>query len=89
MCSLCLSTVSLPPDSPLRHGPQMMRPGAMFRRVFPLQELENRLRQGKAVTFQGVLPVLRQEMLVVALPLPLMLRLKQSSSSPLPLQISR
>ena len=58
------------PDSPLRHGPQMMRPGAMFRRVFPLQELENRLRQGKAVTFQGVLPVLRQEMLVVALPLP-------------------
>ncbi len=57
-------------DSPFRRGPKMMHPGGFFRREFPLQELEKRLLQGETVTFQGFLPLLRQEMLVVAIPLP-------------------
>lgn len=57
-------------DSPFRRGPKMLRPGGILRREFPIRELEERLLQGESVTFQGVLPLLRQEMLVVALPFP-------------------
>lgn len=57
-------------DSPLRRGPKMMRPGALFRREFPLQELEEHLLRGETVTFQGLIPLLRQEMLIVAMPFP-------------------
>ncbi|MBC7217332.1 MAG: PAS domain-containing protein [Candidatus Caldatribacterium sp.] len=48
----------------------MMRRGVLFRRVFPFQELKERLLRGETVAFQGVLPLLRQEMLVVAMPFP-------------------
>ncbi len=56
--------------SPSEHGPKMMRPGAFFRRELPLREFRERLLRGEAVTFQGILPFLKQEMLVVALPFP-------------------
>lgn len=59
------------PDSPFEERPRMMmRHGVLFRRVFPLQELKERLLRGETVAFQGVLPLLRQEMLVVAMPFP-------------------
>lgn len=56
-------------NSPLMRGPRMMHLSTLFRREFPLREIRERLQRGETVAFQGILPPLHQEVLVVAMPL--------------------